>query len=75
MTDLTTAAGSASLVEALDDLGDPDGYSATGYARLSALAEEARRLREQVTRPLADLIAEVERTLSLDIEVAARPGR
>src|SRR6202035_581233 len=33
-----------------------------------------RRLREHVTRPLADLIAEVERTLSLDIEVAARPG-
>jgi DNA helicase-2/ATP-dependent DNA helicase PcrA len=27
-----------------------------------------------VSRPLADLIAEVERTLSLDIEVAARPG-
>ncbi len=61
-------------MEALDDLGDPDGYSPTGYARLSALAAEARRLREQVTRPLADLIAEVERTLSLDIEVAARPG-
>ena len=74
VTDLTTAAGTASLVEALDDLGDPDGYSPTGYARLSALAAEARRLREQVARPLADLIAEVERTLSLDIEVAARPG-
>ena len=27
-----------------------------------------------MTRPLADLIAEVERALSLDIEVAARPG-
>ena len=38
------------------------------------LAEQARRLREHVTRPLADLIAEVERALSLDIEVAARPG-
>jgi DNA helicase II / ATP-dependent DNA helicase PcrA len=74
VTDLTMTAGSASLVEALDDLGEPEGYSATGYARLSALAGEARRLREQVTRPLADLIAEVERTLSLDIEVAARPG-
>jgi DNA helicase-2/ATP-dependent DNA helicase PcrA len=74
VTDLTTEAGTASLVEALDDLGDPAGYSAAGYARLSALAAETRQLREHVSRPLADLIAEVERALSLDIEVAARPG-
>jgi DNA helicase-2/ATP-dependent DNA helicase PcrA len=74
VTDLTTADSAASLVEALDDLGDPGEYSAEGYARLSALATETRRLREHVTRPLADLIAEVERALSLDIEVAARPG-
>jgi DNA helicase-2/ATP-dependent DNA helicase PcrA len=72
VTDLTSESGS--LVEALDDLGEPDGYSAAGYARLQALAVEMRRLRGQVSRPLADLIAEVERTLSLDIEVAARPG-
>ena len=72
ITDLTAESGS--LVEALDDLGDPAGYSAAGYARLRVLAEQARRLREHVTRPLADLIAEVERALSLDIEVAARPG-
>ncbi|HVT67571.1 MAG TPA: 3'-5' exonuclease, partial [Trebonia sp.] len=74
VTDLTTADSAASLVEALDDLGDPAEYSATGYARLAALAAETRRLREHVTWPLADLVAEVERTLSLDIEVAARPG-
>jgi DNA helicase-2/ATP-dependent DNA helicase PcrA len=74
VTDLTTADSAASLVEALDDLGDAAEYSATGYARLAALAVETRRLREHVTRPLADLIAEVERALSLDIEVASRPG-
>ena len=74
VTDLTTPDSAASLVEALDDLGDQAEYSAPGYARLSALAAETRRLREHVTRPLADLIAEVERALSLDIEVAARPG-
>ncbi|HEY5398281.1 MAG TPA: ATP-dependent DNA helicase [Trebonia sp.] len=72
LTDLTAETGS--LVEALDDLGDPAGYSQAGYARLSALAGEARYLRGHVSRPLADLIAEVERALSLDIEVAARPG-
>src|SRR6202042_2837823 len=74
VTDLTTADSAASLVEALDDLGDPAEYSLAGYARLSGLAAETRRLREHVTRPLADLIAEVECALSLDIEVAARPG-
>ncbi|WP_300609860.1 ATP-dependent DNA helicase [Trebonia sp.] len=72
VTDLTAETGS--LVEALDDLGDRARYSAAGYARLRALAAETRRLREHVGRPLADLIAEIERTLSLDIEVAARPG-
>jgi DNA helicase-2/ATP-dependent DNA helicase PcrA len=71
VTDLTSEGGS--LVEALDDLGEPDGYSAAGYARLTALAAELRRLRQHVSRPLPDLIAEIERTLSLDIEVAARP--
>jgi DNA helicase-2/ATP-dependent DNA helicase PcrA len=71
-TDLTADGGS--LVEALDDPGDPAAYSETGYARLRALADETRRLRQHVARPLADLVAEVERTLSLDIEVAARPG-
>ena len=74
VTDLTTPDSAASLVEALDDLGDPAEYSEAGCARLSALAAETRRLREHVTRPLADLVAEVERALSLDIEVAARPG-
>jgi DNA helicase-2/ATP-dependent DNA helicase PcrA len=72
VTDLTSESGS--LVEALDDLGEPDGYSPAGYERLRALAAEMRRLRGQVSRPLADLIAAVERTLSLDIEVATRPG-
>jgi DNA helicase II / ATP-dependent DNA helicase PcrA len=72
VTDLTAETGS--LVEALDDLGDEAGYSAVGYARLRSLADELRLLREHVSRPLADLIAEIERALSLDIEVAARPG-
>ena len=72
VTDLTAESGS--LVEALDDLGDPVAYSAAGYARMHALAGELRRLRAHVGRPLADLAAEAERVLGLDIEVAARPG-
>jgi DNA helicase II / ATP-dependent DNA helicase PcrA len=72
ITDLTAETGS--LVEALDDLGEPGTYSAIGYQRMHALAGELRRLRSQVGRPLADLAAEAERMLGLDIEVAARPG-
>ncbi len=72
ITDLTAETGS--LVEALDDLGDAGAYSPAGYARMNAMAGELRRLRAHVGRPLADLAAEVERVLGLDIEVAARPG-
>jgi DNA helicase-2/ATP-dependent DNA helicase PcrA len=73
ITDLTAETGS--LVEALDDLGDPAGYSTAGYTRMRAFATQTRRLREHAGRPLPDLIAEVERALNLDIEVAARPCR
>ncbi len=70
--DLTRDPGS--LIEALDDLGSPAAYSAAGYARLTMLAAELRVLRGHAARPLAELVTEVERTLSLDIEVASRPG-
>ncbi len=73
ITDLTAEPGS--LVEALDDLGDPAAFSVPGHARLAALAAELRELRSRVARPLPDLVGEVERALGLDIEVAARPGR
>ncbi|HEY9242033.1 MAG TPA: ATP-dependent helicase, partial [Streptosporangiaceae bacterium] len=73
ITDLTADPGS--LVEALDDLGDPAGYSPAGHTRLAALGAELRDLRSRVARPLPDLVGEVERMLGLDIEVAARPGR
>ena len=72
LTDLTTDAGS--LVEALDDLGEPGAYSSHGLARFRVLAGELRMLRGQLGRPLPDLIGEVERTLGLDIELASRPG-
>jgi DNA helicase II / ATP-dependent DNA helicase PcrA len=72
VSDLTADPGS--LVEALDDLGDPAAYSVAGHARLAALAAELRGLREHAARPLPELVGEVERELGLDIEVAARPG-
>jgi DNA helicase-2/ATP-dependent DNA helicase PcrA len=69
------AAEALSLVEALDDLGDPSRYSAEGHRRLSRLSDELRRLRRRVAAPLPELVADVERTIGVDIEVAARPDR
>ncbi|GAA3943064.1 ATP-dependent DNA helicase AdnB [Actinomadura viridis] len=63
-----------SLVDALDDLGPPEAYSPEGYGRLRRLRDELRHLRGQAGLPLPDLVNEVERTLGLDIEVAARSG-
>jgi DNA helicase II / ATP-dependent DNA helicase PcrA len=67
-------ADSGSLVEALDDLGGPEQYSAEGHPRLVTLAAELRALRRHAGRPLPELVTEVERALGLDVEVAARPG-
>ncbi|MDG6104878.1 ATP-dependent helicase [Dactylosporangium aurantiacum] len=64
----------AVLVEALDDLGDPDAYSPAGHARFAALGAELRRLRWRLDQPLPDLVADIERATGLDVEVAARPG-
>src|SRR4029079_2691727 len=48
--------------------------SAEGHRRLAALSLELRRLRRRITAPLPELVAAVERTMGVDIEVAARPG-
>ncbi|QFY12628.1 AAA family ATPase [Nonomuraea phyllanthi] len=67
-----------SLVDALDELPDREEWleqlSPLARTRLVALAHELRRLRAHTAQPLPDLITEVERTLGLDIEVAARSG-
>src|SRR4029079_6945218 len=51
------------------------GYSAEGYARLRAYGQELELLRRRLDQPLPDLIADVERTIGLDVEVAVRAGR
>ncbi len=68
--------GGTSLVDALDAF-EPDrvsGFSVEGARRLSRLAVELRGLRRRLDQPLPDLVADVERTLGLDIEVVTRPG-
>ncbi|GAB1694319.1 ATP-dependent helicase [Krasilnikovia sp. M28-CT-15] len=62
----------ATLVEAMADLGAPEQYSAGGYARLRAYGWELSELRHRLDQPLPDLVADIERTIGLDVEVAVR---
>lgn len=62
------------LVDALDDPGDAQRYSASGYRRIRRLGRELANLRTRLDQPLPELVAEAERTLLLDIESMARPG-
>jgi len=62
-----------SLVEALDDLGEESRYSAEGFRRLTEFGGILRRLRRRLELPVPELIGEIERSLGLDVEVAARP--
>ncbi|PZS04519.1 MAG: DNA helicase UvrD [Pseudonocardiales bacterium] len=61
----------ASIIEALDNLGPPVRYSAEGLRRMRALAAELRGLRSRLSTPLPDLVADVERTIGVDVEVVA----
>ncbi len=64
----------AGLADALDDPGDPTVYSAEGYRRIRRLGGELSALRRRLDQPLPELVADVERTLLLDIEALSRPG-
>ncbi|WIM87878.1 UvrD-helicase domain-containing protein [Candidatus Mycobacterium wuenschmannii] len=68
-------ADTAGLADALADPGPAQGYSAEGYRRITALADELSLLRSHLGHPLPDLVAEVRRLLGVDCEVrAASPG-
>ncbi|BFU42476.1 ATP-dependent helicase [Krasilnikovia sp. MM14-A1004] len=62
----------ATLVEAMADLGAPEQYSPEGYARLRSYGWELSELRHRLDQPLPDLVADIERTIGLDVEVAVR---
>jgi DNA helicase-2/ATP-dependent DNA helicase PcrA len=67
------AVESVSLTEALEELGDPQRYSAEALERFAAMADELRRLRSHVGEPLTDLILRVMRTTGLEVEAALGP--
>ncbi|MCO1578145.1 ATP-dependent helicase [Crossiella sp. SN42] len=62
----------AGLVDALDDPGPPEDYSPEGYRRIRRLGGELAALRRRGDQPLGELVADVERTLLLDIESLSR---
>lgn len=64
----------AGLLDALDDPGDPERYSPDGFARIRRLGKELAALRRRLEQPLPELVADVERTLLLDIEAMAQPA-
>ena len=77
----TEDAEPASLVDAVDHLpprgwvsGSGRSLSETGRERLILLRDELRGLRQSVGDDLHTLIGEIEQTLLLDIELAAKPG-
>nr|WP_130342815.1 ATP-dependent DNA helicase [Herbihabitans rhizosphaerae] len=76
MADATPGEGAeqAGLVDALDDPGPAERYSPDGYRRVRSLAAELGALRRRLHQPLPELVADVERTMLLDIEASARPG-
>lgn len=63
---------SAGLGDAIADPGPPERYSPEGRRRIGALARRLASLRERLGQPLTELVAEVERSLDIGVEVAAR---
>nr|WP_307817606.1 UvrD-helicase domain-containing protein [Nocardia acididurans] len=62
----------AGLGDAIADPGAAEQYSPSGYARINALGQELAHLRERAGQPLAELVADVERTIGVGVETQAR---
>ncbi|MEV0297902.1 UvrD-helicase domain-containing protein [Nocardia sp. NPDC050710] len=62
----------AGLADAIADPGPAEKYSESGYTRIEALGRELAALRERSGQPLAELVADVERTIGVGVETQAR---
>ena len=61
----------SSIIDALDDMPPRAWLSHDGHIRLARLSGELRSLRGRLSQPLPDLVADVIRTVGLDVEVLA----
>ncbi|MEV0649721.1 ATP-dependent DNA helicase [Phytomonospora sp. NPDC050363] len=62
------------LAEAVEDPGEEENYTPLAYERITALREEIAGLRSRLSQPLPELIADIERTTGLDVEVSLHRG-
>ncbi|MEU2174486.1 ATP-dependent DNA helicase [Nocardia sp. NPDC019219] len=62
----------AGLADAIADPGPAENYSPAGFARIEALGRELAALRERSGQPLAELVADVERTIGVGVETQTR---
>ncbi|MEU2030537.1 ATP-dependent helicase [Nocardia amamiensis] len=62
----------AGLADAIADPGPAEHYSEAGLARIEALGRELAALRERSGQPLAELVADVERTIGVGVETQTR---
>ncbi|MET8877442.1 3'-5' exonuclease [Nocardia sp. NPDC004604] len=62
----------AGLADAIADPGPREQYSEAGFLRIVALGRELAALRERSGQPLAELVADVERTIGVGVETQAR---
>jgi ATP-dependent DNA helicase UvrD/PcrA len=69
---ITGSLDEAALIDALDDLGPEERYSAEGFRRFSVFADELRGLRRRLDQALPDLIEDIEREMGLAVEVSLR---
>lgn len=67
-------ADSPCLADALADPGSAEAYSAEGYRRINALADELSWLRTFLGHSVVDLLAEVRRVMRVDVEARAARG-
>ena len=75
VTDAVDPVDVASLLDAIDSPGSPENYSPVALERLAALRDELTSLRQLVGQSLVDLVAEVVRTIGLDVEIEAEIER
>ncbi|MCR6486550.1 ATP-dependent helicase [Amycolatopsis sp. OK19-0408] len=64
----------AGLIDAIDEPGPPERYSEAGHQRIRRIGWELAALRRRLDQSLPELVADVERTMLLDVESLARPG-
>ncbi|HEU5033413.1 MAG TPA: UvrD-helicase domain-containing protein [Mycobacteriales bacterium] len=75
VTDAIDPVDVAALLDAIDSPGDPSAYSSEALHRLRAVRSELTALRRLVGQPLVELVAEVVRTIGLDVEIEAEHER